>query len=261
MQEPKIPLVSIVGPTATGKTELAINLAIKFSGEIVSGDSMQIYKEFDILSAKPTSEQLKKVPHYLVDHLSVKEEFSVAKFTELASAIIGSIFKSGKLPFLVGGTGLYIDALIYDYHFKGPTGFKIGDFEQKSCSDRKEIKGNFLIVGVKTNREKLRERLKARLDKMFVQELYDEVKKLVQNYGWGSGAMKSNIYEYAWHYLQGELSLEQAKEQCFYEDWHLAKRQITWFKRNPNIIWLELEKIYPFVLKYIQNEQGNEYPD
>lgn len=118
MQEPKIPLVSIVGPTATGKTELAINLAIKFSGEIVSGDSMQIYKEFDILSAKPTSEQLKKVPHYLVDHLSVKEEFSVAKFTELASAIIGSIFKSGKLPFLVGGTGLYIDALLKNINFE-----------------------------------------------------------------------------------------------------------------------------------------------
>ena len=89
---------------------------------------------------------------------------------------------------------------------------------------------------------------------MFSQELYDETTKLVKDYGWNNGAMKSDIYEYAWRYLQGELSLEEAKEQCFYEDWHLAKRQLTWFKRNPEIIWLELDKIYPYVLKLIQNE-------
>ena len=76
-------------------------------------------------------------------------------------------------------------------------------------------------------------------------------------YGWGSQAMKSDIYEYAYKYLEGELTLDEAKEQCFYEDWHLAKRQMTWFKRNKQIIWLNLEEIYPFVLKYIHNEQRN----
>ena len=90
---------------------------------------------------------------------------------------------------------------------------------------------------------------------MFTPKLYDEVNNLVRKYGWGSGAMKSDIYEYAWKYLQGELTLEQAKKQCFFEDWHLAKRQLTWFKRNPEIIWLRLEEIYSFVLKYMQNEQ------
>ena len=88
---------------------------------------------------------------------------------------------------------------------------------------------------------------------MFTDALYSEVKNLVQKYGWGSGAMKSDIYEYAWKYLNGELTLDQAKELCFYEDWHLAKRQLTWFKRNPNIIWLGLTQIYPFVIKYIQD--------
>ena len=92
---------------------------------------------------------------------------------------------------------------------------------------------------------------------MFSPELYAETEKLVQTYGWGSQAMKSDIYEYAYKYLEGELTLDEAKEQCFYEDWHLAKRQMTWFKRNKQIIWLNLEEIYPFVLKYIHNEQRN----
>lgn len=118
MAKPKIPLISIVGPTATGKTELAINLALKFGGEIVSGDSMQIYKEFDILSAKPSSLQLKKVPHHLINALSVKEEFSVAKFTNLASKSIYQIFSRGNVPLLVGGTGLYIDSLLKNINFE-----------------------------------------------------------------------------------------------------------------------------------------------
>ena len=92
---------------------------------------------------------------------------------------------------------------------------------------------------------------------MFCQDLYNETKKLVQQYGWNNGAMKSDIYEYAWKYLNGELSLSEAKEKCFYEDWHLAKRQLTWFKRTPQIIWLELDNIYSFVIKYIQDEQRN----
>jgi tRNA dimethylallyltransferase len=131
---------------------------------------------------------------------------------------------------------------------------KIGDTEQKTCSDRQQIKGDYLLVGIKWSTEELRARLSNRITQMFRPELYSEVNKLVQKYGWGSGAMKSDIYEYAWKYVQGELTLDEAKTKCFYEDWHLAKRQLTWFKRNPYIIWLELEKIYPFVLKYIQDE-------
>lgn len=118
MLSDKNPLVSIVGPTAVGKTEFAINLALKYGGEIISGDSMQIYKEFNILSAKPSCEQLKKVPHHLVNILSVKEEFSAAKFKEFAENSVNDIVSRGKRAFLVGGTGLYIDAFTKNINFE-----------------------------------------------------------------------------------------------------------------------------------------------
>ena len=203
----------------------------------------------DIGTAKPSLEEQAGIPHYGLDLVEPGERFTVADWKAYAEDKIADIKSRGKVPIIAGGTGLYIDALIYDYQFKGPTGHKIGDTEQKSCSDRTEVKGDYLIIGVKTNPEELRARLKQRIDKMFDQPLYDETKKLVEKYGWGSGAMKSNIYEYVWKYLNGELSLDEAKLRSFYEDWHLAKRQLTWFKRNPEIKWLELEQIYPFVIK------------
>ena len=244
----------ILGPTGSGKTGVSIEIAKAIGGEIISADSRAIYKGMDIGTAKPTREEMQGIPHYGLDLVEPGERFTVADWKKYAEAKIADIKSRGKVPVIVGGTGLYIDALVYDYHFKGPTGEKIGDFEQKTCSDRTEVKGDYLLIGIKWESRELRERLSKRITQMFNPDLYKEVTKLVQEYGWGSGAMKSDIYEYAWKYLQGELTLEQAKEQCFYEDWHLAKRQLTWFKRNPNIIWLKLEEIYPFVLKYIQNE-------
>lgn len=248
--------IVILGPTGSGKTGISIKIAKAIGGEIISADSRAIYKGMDIGTAKPTKEEMQGIPHHGIDLVIPGERFTVADWKSYAEAKIKDIESRGKIPIIVGGTGLYIDALIYDYHFKGPTGEKIGDFEQKSCSDRTEVKGDFLLIGIKWNTDELRNRLKQRIDQMFNEELYSETESLVQQYGWGSGAMKSDIYEYAWKYLQGELTLEEAKEQCFYEDWHLAKRQLTWFKRNSKIHWLELEKIYPFVLKYIQNEQS-----
>ena len=245
------PVVVILGPTGSGKTGVSIKIAKSIGGEIISADSRAIYKGMDIGTAKPTKEEMDGVPHFGLDLVEPGERFTVSDWKDYAEAKIKEIRARGHVPMIVGGTGLYIDALIYDYHFKGPTGQKIGDFEQKTCSDRTEIKGNFLIIGVKWPTEVLRERLKKRIDQMFNEDLYQETRELVEKYGWGSGAMKSDIYEYAWKYLNGELSLEDAKEQCFFEDYHLAKRQLTWFKRNANINWLELEQIYPFVLKCI----------
>ncbi len=246
--------IVILGPTGSGKTGVSIKIAKALDGEIISVDSRAIYKGMDIGTAKPTKEEQQGIPHYGLDLVEPGERFTVADWKKYAEEKIKDIKSRGKLPIIVGGTGLYIDALIYDYKFKGPTGEKIGDFEQKTCSDRTEVKGNFLIIGIKWTPEELRARLNKRIDQMFRKELYDETRKLVQKYGWGSQAMKSDIYEYAWKYLNDEMTLDEAKKRCFYEDWHLAKRQLTWFKRNPEIIWLELEKIYPFVLKYIQNE-------
>ncbi|MBO7560424.1 tRNA dimethylallyltransferase [Candidatus Saccharibacteria bacterium] len=242
-------VIIILGPTGSGKTGVSIEIAKALNGEIISADSRAIYKGMDIGTAKPTREEQQGIPHYGLDLVEPGERFTVADWKAYAEAKITDIISRGKVPIIVGGTGLYIDALIYDYHFKGSTGEKIGDIEQKTCSDRKEIKGDYLLVGIKWPTEELRARLHKRITQMFCPGLYIETKKLVQKYGWGSGAMKSNIYEYAWQYLQGELTLEQVKERSFYEDWHLAKRQMTWFKRNKDIIWLPLEEVYSFVLK------------
>ena len=244
----------ILGPTGSGKTGISIKLAKALNGEIISADSRAIYMGMDIGTAKPTKKEMSGIPHWGIDLVEPNQRFTVADWKEYTEAKIKDIKARGKVPIIVGGTGLYIDALIYDYKFKGPTGAKIGDFEQKSCSDRTEIKGDYLLIGIKWDTPELRARLKARLNQMFCDDLYKETKNLVQKYGWDCGAMKSDIYEYAWKYMNGELSLEEAKEKCFYEDWHLAKRQLTWFKRNSAINWLSLEQIYPFVLKYIQNE-------
>ncbi|MBR0430987.1 tRNA dimethylallyltransferase [Candidatus Saccharibacteria bacterium] len=248
------PVLVILGPTGSGKTGVSIKIAKKIGGEIISADSRAIYKGMDIGTAKPTKEEMNGVPHYGIDLVNPDERFTVADWKTYTEAKIKEIQARGKIPIIVGGTGLYIDALIYDYHFKGPTGEKIGDFEQKSCSDRKEIKGNYLIIGIKCNQTELRERLKLRINQMFSKKLYEETLNLSKQYSWDIQAMKSDIYEYAYKYLKGELSLEEAKRRCFYKDWHLAKRQMTWFKRNKKIIWLNLENIYPFVIKYMQDE-------
>ncbi len=234
--------IIILGPTGSGKTGVSIKLAKAIDGEIISADSRAIYKHMDIGTAKPTLEEQAGIPHYGLDLVEPGERFTVADWKTYAKAKIKDIKSRGKTPIIVGGTGLYIDALIYDYHFKGPTGEKIGDFEQKTCSDRKEIKGDYLLIGIKWSTDELRARLRKRIDQMFCQDLYDETTKLVQKYGWKNEAMKSNIYKFTWDYLQGELSLEEAKEKSFYEDWHLAKRQMTWFKRNKDIKWMPLEE-------------------
>ena len=239
----------ILGPTGSGKTGISIKLAKKLGGEIISADSRAIYKGMDIGTAKPSLEEREGIPHYGLDLVEPNERFTVADWKTYAESKIKDIKARGKVPIIVGGTGLYIDALVFDYHFKGPTGQKIGDIEQKSCSDRTEMKGDFTLIGIQWSTEELRERLRKRLDQMFSPDLYNETKKLVQKYGWGSQAMKSDIYEFAYKYIAGELTLKEAKEKCFYEDWHLAKRQLTWFKRNQDIIWLPLDKIEDFVIK------------
>jgi tRNA dimethylallyltransferase len=247
------PVIVILGPTGSGKTSVSIKLAKALGGEIISADSRAIYKGMDIGTAKPSIEEMDGIPHYGLDLVEPGERFTVADWKAYAEAKIKDIRSRGKIPMVVGGTGLYIDALIYDYHFKGPTGHKIGDIEQKTCSDRKTVKGDYIIIGIKWSPKELRERLKARADQMFCAELYDETKKLVQTYGWGSQAMKSNIYQFAWDYMEGKISLEEAKAKFVYDDWHLAKRQLTWFKRNQNITWLELEKVYPYVINFFAN--------
>lgn len=238
-------IIVIVGPTGSGKTGVGIEIAKKIGGEIISADSRAIYREMDIGTAKPSQEEQQGVPHFGLDLVDPGERFTVADWKEYAEKKIEEIRERGHIPIIVGGTGLYVDALVYDYQFGG---------RNMEAVDRRKSCINYLLIGVRWETDKLRERLKQRIDKMFTQELYGETARLVEKYGWGSQAMKSNIYQFVWKYLNGEISLDEAKRLSFYDDYHLAKRQITWFKRNPEIHWLELEKICPFVLEYIQDE-------
>lgn len=240
-------IIVIVGPTGSGKTGVSIEIAKKIGGEIISADSRAIYKYLDIGTAKPLIGEMRGVIHYGLDLVEPGERFTVADWKKYTEEKICSISKSGKIPIVAGGTGLYIDALVFNYNFTMEA--------KENYSDREKIDPKFKIFGIKTEPDVLRKRLAERADKMFVQGLFDETRFLVEKYGWGSQAMKSNVYQFAWKYMNGEISLEEAKELFVFDDWHLAKRQMTWFKRNKEIIWLPLEKIESAVLKCIQDEQ------
>lgn len=223
-----------------------MKIAKKINGEIVSADSRTIYKGMDIGTAKPTMEEMDGVRHYGFDLVEPGERFTVTDWKKFAEQKICSIQTEGKVPIVVGGTGLYIDALVYDYSFS--------EEAKKNYTDRQEINPRYKIFGIKTDTEVLRERLRKRIDIMFDQNLFDETKKLAEKYGWDNQAMKSDIYEYAYKYMKGEIGLEEAKQLAFFEDWHLAKRQMTWFKRNEHIFWTSLDLIEETVLKYMQDE-------
>ena len=157
----------ILGPTGSGKTGVAIEIAEAIGGEIISADSRAIYQGMDIGTAKPTREEQARVPHWGLDLVEPGKRFTVADWKQYAEAKIKEIRARGHVPIIVGGTGLYIDALIYDYQFKGPTGQKIGDIEQKTCSDRTRVKGDYLLIGVKWSTPELRDRLNKRIVQMF----------------------------------------------------------------------------------------------
>lgn len=253
--------IVILGPTASGKTGVAIKLAKTlqklyqegqpFSGvtgaEVISADSRAIYKGMALGTAAPSLAEQAGVPHWGIGMVEPGERFTAADWKGYAEQKIIEIRRREHLPLIVGGTGLYIDALVYDYQFGTEAG--------RTQADRKEVCTNYLLIGVKWQPEELRQRITERADKLFTQELFEETKKLAALYNWNTQAMKSNIYQFAWGYLQGQYTLEEAKKLFVLDDWHLAKRQLTWFKRNNKIIWLPLVEIEAYVLKCIQDEQ------
>jgi tRNA dimethylallyltransferase len=253
----KGPVIVIVGATASGKTGAAISVAKKINGEIIAADSRTIYRYMDIGTAKPDMAERAGVPHFGLDLVEPGERFTVADFKEYAEQKIYEIRERGNVPIVVGGTGLYIDALIFNYQFGGEVkdvkhGTPEGNKSAGEYKDRKKVRQNFLVFGIKWSSEELKKRIEVRERQMYSDELMEETRFLVSKYGWGSQAMKSNIYQFAWQYLNGELSLEEAIEQNIYDDWHLAKRQITWFKRNSEIKWLKRDEIEQGIIETVK---------
>lgn len=236
------PVLVIVGPTGSGKTGLAIEVAKILNGEVISADSRAIYKGMDIGTAKPTIAEMDGVPHFGIDLVEPDERFTVVDFVRYAKQKIAEIRERGKLPIIAGGTGLYVDSLVFNYQFD--------DVVKKTCSDREEMSSDYIIVGINWPREKLRERLLIRSNKLFEQNIEAETLLMVEKYGWDSQAMKSDIYPICWEMMRGNISREEAIRLNAIDDWHLAKRQLTWFSRNKNINWLPLDKAAEWIITY-----------
>ena len=237
------PLVVIVGETASGKTVLGIELAQKFNGEIICADSRTVYRGMDIGTAKPTRDEQKAVAHHLIDIIEPNKTYSAAQFKKDAQRLIYDIFAQGKLPIVVGGTGLYVDSLLFDYRFSSKNATRDTNnprhLDKSEQRQDKEMRPNTLVIGVQRNRSDLRERIESRVDAMIRAGFIDEVRHLVQKYGSDSRALNGIGYSYFTQYIEGEISLEEARQKFVSGDMSLARRQRTWFKRNKSIHWLE----------------------
>lgn len=281
------PLVVIVGPTASGKTALAVGLAEQFGGEIICADSRTIYRHMDIGTAKPTATERARVPHHGLDLVDPGEVFTAADFKRYALQKIEEIRARGNIPFLVGGTGLYVDGVVYDYEFgpKADLAFRseleamtlkelhdyciennimlpeneqnkryvIRAIEQKSISGKMRDAPiqNCFVVGIATDREMLRQRISERAEHLFDNGIVDEATALAEQYGWGSEAMTGNIYKLVKRYLDQEVTYDQLKELFITSDWQLAKRQLTWLKRRPATTWLELPEAQKYISQHL----------
>lgn len=286
----KPPLVVIVGPTASGKTNLAISLAKEFKGEIICADSRTIYRHMDIGTAKPTLQEQEEIPHWGIDLVEPGERFTASDFKTYALKRIEEIRDRNHTPFLVGGTGLYVDSVIFDYQFgvdrdgayrkeletkslselydicskynimlpenSKNKRYVIRAIEQKSINTkrRNELVGNCTVVGITTDGEVLRRRIKDRTEQLFANGVVKEATILGKKYGWENEAMTGNIYRLAKLYLEGEFNLEEYKEKFTTLDWQLAKRQLTWFRRNPFIKWGTLTEVKSHLQTLLANE-------
>ena len=288
--KPKV--VVIVGPTASGKTALSIELAKKLDGEIISSDSMQIYKDMDIGTAKVTKEEAQGIKHYLVDFVSPDQRYTVSDFKKDAETAIKEILEKGKVPIVVGGTGLYVNSLIYGIEYQdmkidenyrnmlmeraedpqvleklweeanridpeAMTKISRNDkkriirvleiykatgktkTEQEILSRQKGTEYDYKVFGISMDREKLYERINLRVDLMIQAGLEDEVKNLLNKYSEFPTAMQGLGYKEVKEYFDGIITREEMIDKIKQESRRYAKRQLTWFRRNNEIIWLD----------------------
>lgn len=307
-------IIVVAGPTAVGKTKYAIEIAKAFNGEVVSCDSMQLYKYMDIGSAKPTAEEQAQVKHWLVDEIDPKDSFSVARYQEMAKACIEDIFSRGKTPVIGGGTGLYLNSLLYEMDFSnapqddelrqtleneaelfGPeyihnklkeadpvaaerihpnnvkkviralegaiSGNTITDFKncQEKCKDYDTI-----LIGLTRNRAELYDRINLRVDIMVEQGLFEEVEGLLQmGLEEADISMKGIGYKEIIGYFDGLYTKEEAIDLIKKNSRHLAKRQLTWFRRYDDMTWFDInnyendEAAIEDIIKWVQAQKIN----
>ena len=290
-QQEKKPLIILTGPTAAGKTSLSIELAKSIGGEIISADSMQVYKKMDIGTAKIRPEEMQGVPHYLIDELDPSEEFNVVAFVEKSKEAMKKIEAAGHVPIIVGGTGFYIQALLYDIDFsrhedkesyrkeleqlakekgkeylyeilkkKDPeyatithcnnvkkviraleyykeTGKKLSEHNEEQR--QKESPYNFAYFVLYHDREELYDRINRRVDLMMEDGLLFEVESLIkEGYTKNLVSMQGLGYKEFFDYFDGRMTLEDTVDKIKKDTRHFAKRQLTWFRREKEVIWL-----------------------
>lgn len=281
------PLVVVTGPTASGKSALAMAMAKKYNGEIICADSRTVYKGMDIGTAKPTLQDQKEVPHHLLDIVTPGAPFTAAEFKRRANKAIADIAKRGKLPIMVGGTGLYVDAVIFDYQFGAPADPKrreelqqmsIEQLQQE-CMDnniplplnsqnkrhlvralelgglyqvKKKLRPDTIVVAITTDREVLRTRVTLRAAQMVKEGVLEEIKALASKYGWEGEAMTGSIYRIMRPVVEGNMTLQEGLNMFVTSDMQLAKRQVTWLKRNSFVIWGSPEQLEVVIEHFVQ---------
>ncbi len=280
-------LIVITGPTASGKTTLAIELAQKFNGEIVCADSRTVYRGMDVGTAKPTPKQQAMVPHHLLDVVDPDELYTVSMFQEQARAAIADIRSRGKLPFLVGGSGLYIDSVILNYQFgveatkerhvytemnidellsllkklhilipenSRNKRYLIRALEQGTINTNRldTPQSDTVVVAIATEKAERDEHISSRIDEMFKGPILKEAEALALRYGWDHESMTGNVYPLARQVLEGAVSINDAKRLAIIKDRQLAKRQITWLKRHDFVRWLSLEEARTYLLSVLE---------
>ena len=305
----KQPLVILTGPTAVGKTSLSISLAKAIGAEIISADSMQVYKGMDIGTAKIRQEEMQGVKHYLIDVMSPDEEFDITVFKKMACEAIDKIRANGHIPLIVGGTGFYIQSVLYDIEFDNAdkdtsyrdelyrlaekngamylhhmpreideksadtihynnvkrvaraieyykqTGMKISEHNEEQR--KKDSPYNYVYFVLNDDRKLLYDRINKRVDAMFDEGLIEEVRKLKERgIGRDATSMQAIGYKEVLDYLDGLCTLDELKENIKNNTRHFSKRQITWFKREKDIEWINLEEFghnRENVLEYMLN--------
>ena len=309
----KKPIIVIGGPTACGKTGFSIRLAKKIGGEIISADSMQIYRYMDIGTAKVTPEETEGVPHYLIDELKPDEEYNVMLFQQKAKAYMKEIWDRGKIPILVGGTGFYINALLYDNDFtetENDTSYREACYQlakeqgaevlyerlkeidpeyaaaihannvkrvtraleyhyltgekfsaHNAAQQEKETPYDAAVIILNMDREKLYARIELRIDQMLEQGLLAEVQGLLEKgYSPELVSMQGIGYKEFIPYFEGKCSLDEAVTQLKTNTRRFAKRQLTWFRRQIEGFWVDMdendaEEALKLVLEYLQQEE------